>query len=218
MRKLTIVGLLFGGIFFHLAELRAAGLSFAPYISIKSTKNVTPGASSNSESEKINQRQEYGIRAALKMGRWFKSQLSVGQSQLTTTEKVSLLKDEYEEIDFSQEFEMDTSDPDNSIKMTETQRLGKFSLIFDPSFSIFIARLQVGVTARQRIVKIEQTGQATQENTFGPSFYPHSGAGLGVRLFRGTFIMAEYQLLHYSYPPDLQPFERELTVSYSISI
>ena len=214
MKKANIVACLALGL--ALAPSAFAGFDFAPYASIKSTKSVTPGKKST-EDESIKQRQEYGIRASLSFWHLFKTQLSVGQSKTTTTQKTSTVVDEYGEIDYNKDFDMDTSNPDNLMKLTETQRVGKFSLILDPSFSIFILRLKVGVTAVQRIVDKEEVGQPNQSITTGPTYSPHSGVGLGVRFCPKMYFMAEYEMYHYKYPK-IEPFERELSVSYNVSI
>ncbi len=201
------------------ASTAMAGLSFAPYVSIKSTKSVTPGKKDQStETEVIKQRQEYGIRASLSFWRLFKTQLSVGQSKQTNTQKVSQVKDEYGEIDLNSELNMDTSDPDKELRLTETQNVGKFSLIIDPSFSIFIARFKLGITARQRIIEKSEDGVEPVKITEGPTYKPHSGVGFGIRFTPRMFFMAEYEVYHYMYPPKIEPFERELSVSYNISM
>ena len=192
-------------------------IDIAPYYSLKSTKSVTPGKK-NSENEKIKQREEFGIKVNVGMYKLLKFQFSAGQNNLTTTEKVSEVRDEYDEIDFSSELDLDTTNPDKDVRIKETQNIAKASLIFDPSFSIFIARLKIGITARQRIVEKSAAGEPNTKITDGPTFKPHSGIGFGVRLSRKMFWMAEYEFYHYSYPPDLEPFERELSVSFGVSI
>lgn len=204
---------------FLVATPAWARFTFAPYASIKSTKSITPGKKDQStENEVIKQRQEYGLRASVSFWRLFKTQLSVGQSKLTTTQKVSQVKDEYGEIDLNAELNTDTSDPDKDLKLTETQNVGKFSLILDPSFSIFIARFKLGITARQRIIEKEEVGVAPTKITDGPTYKPHSGVGVGIRFTPRMYFMAEYEVYHYAYPPNIEPFERELSVSYNVSI
>jgi hypothetical protein len=196
-----------------------AKLTISPYASIRSTKSVTPGKKDKStENETIKQKQEYGISASLSFWRLFKTQLSVGQSKTTTTSKVSEVKDEYGKIDLSSDLNMNTDQPDNEVKLTETQRLGRFSLLIDPSFSIFILRFKVGVTAMQRIIDKEETGAASSSITVGPKYNPHSGLGAGIRFSSSMYFMAEYNFFHYSYPSKVEPFERELAVSYNVSI
>jgi hypothetical protein len=196
-----------------------AKVTISPYVSIKSTKSVTPGKKdSSTENETIKQRQEYGINASVSFWRVFKTQLSLGQSQLTTTSKVSEAKDEYGKIDFAQDLNMDTDQPDNEVKITETQRVGKFSLLLDPSFSVFILRFKIGVTAMQRIIEKEEMGVEPATLTVGPKYNPHSGFGAGIRFSPRMFFMAEYNFFHYNYPTQIEPFERELSVSYNVTI
>ena len=199
-----------------LAPNAFAGVQFAPYVSIKSTKSVTPGKN-NSEKESVKQRQEYGIRAGVSFWRLFKTQLSVGQSVTTTTQQTNTIVDEYDEVDFASDFNMDTSDPANEVKLTETQRIGKFSLLIDPSFSIFIMRAKVGVTARQRIIEKVETGRENEKLEAPITYKPHSGLGVGLKFGPKMYFMAEYELYHYA-APKLEPFERELSVSYNVSI
>ncbi len=199
-----------------------AGLSFAPYASIKSTKSVVPGKKSSSadgtETETIKQRKEFGLKATLSFFRVFKTQLSVGQSRMTTTQTVSTVSDEYGEIDLGSELNMDTSDPDKQIKLTETQNVGKFSLMLDPSFSIIVTRFKLGMTARQRIIVKEEVGALQQVITEGPTYNPHSGLGVGIKFSPKMYIIAEYEFLHYKYPTQVEPFEREFSISYNLSL
>lgn len=199
-----------------MAESAYARVEFAPYVSIKSTKSVTPGKK-GTEDESIKQRQEYGIRASVSFWRLFKTQLSLGQSKTTTTHQTNQAADEYGEVDFSSDFNMDTSDPANTMSLTETQRIGKFSLLLDPSFSIFIMRAKIGVTARQRIIEKAEVGRPDEKLEAPITYKPHSGVGVGVKLGRSMYFMAEYELYHYA-APKLEPFERELSISYNVSI
>ena len=196
-----------------------ARVDIAPYFSIKSTKSVTPGNNDKTiDDEKVSQRQEYGVKATVSMWKFLKFQASVGQSDLSKTEKVTDAKDEYDEIDFQQELAIDTSDPNADVTIKEQQRVGKLSLIVDPSFSIFIARFKLGITARQRIIDKSQAGQPDTQVVDGPTYKPHSGFGFGVRMSARMYWMAEYEFYHYKYAPDIEPFERELSVSFSFAI
>jgi hypothetical protein len=201
------------------ATQAAARISIEPYASIKSTKSVNPAKRGDTlENEEITQRQEYGIRASVGFWRLFKFQVSVGQSKLTETKRADQVKDEYDEIDFQQELNVSTDDPAKDVSITETQNNARASLVFDPSFSVFIARLKLGITARQRIIEKEEAGLPAEKITHGPTYKPHSGFGLGIRINSRMYFMAEYEVYHYKYPPDLEPFERQLTVSYSVAI
>ena len=204
----------------------SAGISLAPYASIKSTKTKRRSKDDPSkEEEVIKQRNEGGMRAALSLGKLFKVQLSAGQSKLTTTQKTDEVRDQYGEIDFAKDANMDTSNALNEIKIIETQNIAKASLILDPSFSIFFVRAKAGVTARQRIVDTEMTvfdedsvGTTTKTSlTVGPKYGAHSGVGLGLKFSSRIYAVAEYGFEHYKFP-EVEPFERELTVSFGLSI
>lgn len=194
----------------------AAGITISPYVRIKSTKSIKPAKDSDTETEKIKQKQEYGIRGAISFWSLFKTSLSVGQSKLTVTEKAQYAKDEYDEIDYKEDLDMSTDDPDKDIKTTDTQNLARFSLILDPSFSIIIMRAKIGVTARQRTLKLEEAGKDPISKTT-TTYKPHSGVGCGVRISYNMYFMIEYSAYHYKFP-DIEPFEREVSVSYGISI
>lgn len=210
LAALTVTGLVYG-------SSALAGVSVTPYVSVRSTKSVRPDKKNKEqENETIKQHQEYGVRFGVSFWRLCKFDLGLGQSQLTTTQKTSQVTDEYGEIDFEKDLNMDTSNPNNEIKVTETQRRARLSFILDPSFSIFILRAKIGVTAQQRLVDTEATGQEKQSFVYGPTYKPHSGVGFGVRFTPRMYAMAEYSAYHYKFP-DIEPFERDLTVSYSIS-
>ncbi len=202
-----------------MSQSAEARISIAPYYSIKSTKSVNPAKKGETiENEKVNQREEFGLRANIRFWRLLKFQLSVGQSNNTKTEKAVAVEDEYGEIDFQQDLNISVDDPDKDISIKETQNVGKMSFVFDPSFSIFIARFKLGITARQRIITKEEQGLDPVTITEGPTYNPHSGFGAGIRFSPRMYFMIEYEFLHYKYPPDIEPFERTLTASYSVSI
>ena len=194
-----------------------AGIEVSPYVSIKSTKSVKPNAKDKSqENETVKQRQEAGLRAGVSFFSLMRFQVSVGQNKLTTTQKSQDAKDEYGEIDYQKDLNMSVDDPAQEVKITETQRNGKASLVFDLGFSILMLRAKAGLTATQRIVETEVTGKAKETKNFGPTYKPHSGFGAGVRLSPTMYVMAEYNFLHYQFPK-IQPFEREVAVTYSVS-
>jgi len=206
------------GMAFSFSPVAYAGVTVSPYVSIKSTKTVKPQKKDKSkETETVKQRQEAGIRGSISFWRLFSLAASVGQSKLTTTEKVQNAKDEYGEIDYEKDLNMSTENPEQELKITETQRNAKLTVAIDPGFWIFILRAKAGVTAQQRILETEQEGSTPTSLTFGPTYKPHSGFGLGVRFSRTMYAMAEYTFNHYKFP-EIEPFEREATISFSISL
>lgn len=194
------------------------GITVSPYVSIRSTKSIKPKAKDKSqETETVKQRQEYGVRGGLTFFRLLGIQASTGQSVLTTTEKTQDAKDEYGEIDYQKDLNMSTDNPDAEVKITETQRNAKLSVVLDPGFWIFILRARAGVTATQRILTVEETDKPKTTKTVGPTYKPHSGFGFGIRFTPRFYAMAEYNMFHYKFP-DLEPFEREATVSFAVEI
>lgn len=191
-------------------------VQLSPYVSIRSTSSIKPQTNDKSkETATSKQRQEAGLRGAISFWRLFSLQASVGQSKLTTTSKVQDAKDEYGEIDFAEDMSVSGDNPDNDLKVTETQRNARLSLAIDPGFWIFIVRAKAGVTATQRIIDTEETGKDPVNKTFGPTYKPHAGAGLGLRFSPKFYVMAEYNTFHYAFPK-IEPFEREVAMSFAI--
>jgi len=200
-----------------LAPSVYAGISVSPYVSIKSTKSIKPQSAGSSSASKTKQRQEYGVRGSVSFWRLFSLQVGVGQSTLTTTEKSVDAVDEYDQIDLKKDGDLNTDDPDSEFKMTETQDVAKATVILDPGFWIFIARFKAGVTAKQRTVKVEELGKDAVTIKPGPTYNPHSGFGLGVKLGRTMKFMIESSFEHYKFP-EIEPFEREVSVSFSVNL
>ena len=174
------------GIAVSFATPAFAGITVSPYVSIKSTKSISPTADAQ-EKETTRQREEYGMRGAISFWRLFKFQLGAGQSVLTTTEKLSELKDEYGEIDYEEDLDLDTSsDPDQESRVKETQRVARATVILDPGFWIFIARFKAGVQATQRAIQVDDE----PEKVFDPTYKPHSGVGLGIKPVSYTHLRA----------------------------
>lgn len=201
-----------------LAGQATAGVTISPYASVSSTKKIKPNAKTKgTEDEKVEQRQTYGLQASLSIFSLFKIQASAGQNQLTTTTKTQNAADDYEEINYEKDLNMSTDTPDKEVVLTETQRIGRLGIAFDPGFWIFILRAKGGVQATQRIVKLEQQGKPATTTTPPIKYKPYAGAGAGVRLGPRMFFMAEYSIFMYKFP-DYAPFEREVSVSYNVSI
>lgn len=195
----------------------SAAMSFDPYVTIRSTKSIKPNSDEGTETAKVKQRQEAGLRFSLSFWKLMKFQFGIGQSVLTQTQTVNEVADEYGEIDFASDLDMSTDNPDQEVKTIDTQNRANLTFSFDPSFSIFILRFKLGVTAQQRIMEKQEAGLENVSVTKGPTYKPISGVGFGVRINPSMYFMAEYSAYHYEFP-DPEPFERQVTVSYSIGI
>jgi len=196
-----------------------AKVEITPYVSIKSNKTTVPSKDDpNLEEQRIDEKQEYGIRGSIKFNSWFGFQLGIGQSTSTSTEKANRIVDTYGKIDLASELNIDTSATDADVRVKETQKLESASLVLDPSFSIFILRIKAGITAMQRDFVKEVKDAADVSITDGPNYLPQSSVGLGIKLTRKIYFLAEYEFLHYAYPTKFEPFERKMTVSMSVDI
>jgi hypothetical protein len=209
----------------EFSSAASGGISVEPFVSISSTKKIQPNKTgqknvsggSSTETEIIKQRTTYGIRGSLGFFRILKLQASVGTNELTTTSKTSQAVDDYEQIDYQKDLNMDTSNPDKEVRIKETQRKGSAVLVVDPGFWIFILRAKAGVIATQRLLSKEASGEATTNYVSPISYKPTCGAGAGIRFSSNMFFMAEYNIFLYKFPKK-SPFEREVTVSYGFSI
>lgn len=195
-----------------------SNISISPYISIKSKKVSKKDKNDpTKEVETTVERQEIGVKGSVRFLKLMQLSLGVGQSELKKTEQLNELVDEYDEIDYSNDLDIANRSTTDLITRKETQRNAKLTLSVNPSFSIFIFKVKIGVTARQRIIESEIEGIKQPTITKGPTYKPHSGVGVGVRLSPGSYFMVEYGAYHYKFPK-IEPFERELTVSYSVRI
>lgn len=206
------------------SEQAHARISIEPFASVSSTKTIKPNkAGKNSEKPAdtetsiTKQRTTYGLRATIGMFRLLKFQVGVGTNELATTTKVSQAVDDYEEIDYQKDLNMDTSDPDAEVKVTERQKKGTATLIVDPSFSIFILRGKAGVVATQRELEKEQTGSTATKYTSPITYKPTLGGGAGIKFGPSMYFIAEYSFFLYKFP-EKSPFEREVTVTYGVSL
>lgn len=196
----------------------ASNFSVAPYVSMKS-KTVKKADRNNPGQEvtKTITRTEYGIRGSLRFLSILKASLSVGQNEVKKEEEVGTLTDEYGEIDFENDLGTSGRDPADEITMTETQRNAKLTIAAYPKVGPIILMAGAGVTARQRIITSSINGEEQPTITSGPTYKPHSTFGAGFRLTPRNKVMVEYELYHYAFP-EIEPFERSVTVSVSIGI
>ena len=194
-----------------------ARVGLEPYVSISEKKSIKTNKESGLQEEELVQRQEFGMKGYISFWRLFKAQLSVGQSKVSTTQSENELVDEYGEIDFAADADLSGQTPGLDKTLIETQNKGKFSLVFDPGFSVFIARFYGGVTATERIEEIQEEGVTLDKVEPEPTYKPHMGFGAGIRFSAKMYAVAEYEFYLYSFP-EMEPFERSVTLGYGISL
>ena len=210
---------------FGVSTLAQARISIEPFATVSSKKEIKPNevgkknatGGASTETEVVNQRTTYGVRGSLGFFRIMKLQAGIGTNELITTSKTSQAVDEYGEIDYKKDIDMDTSTPDKEVKLTETQKKGSAVLVIDPGFWIFILRAKAGVVATQREITKEVVGEPAVKFVSPITYKPTLGGGAGIRLSSSTFFMAEYGLFLYQFPKKA-PFEREVTVSFGVSL
>ncbi|MEI8025503.1 MAG: hypothetical protein WCI18_04060 [Pseudomonadota bacterium] len=213
MKRMSNILILFVAL--SLSQLAKAGIIFEPYLSIASTKSIKPNRAKGTESETISERKEGGLKAGIKLGSFFSLYGAVGQSKQTTTTTQSQIVDQFGQIDF--EKDLDTRTSGKETKLLETQNKAKVGLDINPSFWIFIVRTTVGVAATQRLVKAYEEDVLLKSLNPDPIYKPFAGAGLGVRLGPKMFALAQYNFNFYMFPKK-EPFEREVNISYGISL
>lgn len=194
-----------------------SGINFEPYFSYRSTKGITSDRSEGTETETIKNREEKGIRAGIGIFSLLKIQASVGQSFTVTTKKTNQITDEYDEIDFEKELNYDPNSEVKDLKTKETDSRANVSVIVDPSFWIFIARVKAGVSARQRVVKVFEGDTMVLKKEPAITYKPIAGAGLGVKFSYNMYAIAEYSFYFYKFP-ETEPFERSVSLSLGFSI
>lgn len=219
MKRIIALGLVIGpNLVFTIGATSAfAGISIDPYVSISSTKTITPDSKNkSSENQKEQQRTTYGLRFSLGIYRLFKFQLGVGQNQSVSTQKAQVASDEFNEIDYNKDLKISIDEPDKEMKITEIQKKATASLLLDPSFSIFILRAKAGIQAQQRYFKKEETGKDPVVLNAPITYKPLASVGAGVKIGRTMHAIAEYGFYFYSWPKK-EPFEREVSISYGFS-
>lgn len=200
------------------AASSAGKFSVSPYVSMKSkTVKKKDKNDPTKEVAKKRTRTEYGVRASLRFLKIMKASLSVGRNSLATEEEVSELKDEYGEIDFNEDLGTSNHAPTDVVKKTETQTNAKFTLSVTPKLGPFIVKAGAGVTGRLREITSEIDGVAQPKITKGPTYKPHSVVGAGMKLTPKMSVMLEYELYHYKFP-ELEPFERSVSLSVNVGI
>ncbi|NRA47355.1 MAG: hypothetical protein HRU09_20590 [Oligoflexales bacterium] len=194
-----------------------SGIMFEPYYSYRSTKSLDPNRDEGTETETIKNREEKGVRAGLSFFGLLKITASVGESFTQTTSTDKEIVDEYDEIDLQTELNVDPDADTKNLKKKETDTRASLALSFDPSFSIFIARVKAGVTARQRIIKIFENDVQVLHEEPPITYNPTAGIGFGVKFSYNIYAIAEYSFYFYKFP-ETEPFERALSLNLGFSI
>ncbi len=217
LKQILLVAIGFSSLNAYAAKMKMGFVSLEPYYSmIQNKDNFTD--SSGQDVSKTRKTEEYGLRASVKLAKILQLRASYGESKSSKTETAIEIADTFDEIDLQTDLQIDTSNPDADVTINEHQKNAKLKLVIDPSFSIFIVRAFVGVSARWRILTRQEEGLEDYTSEYGPKYNPVAGAGFGIRFSRRLYAMAEYEFYFHNYPDELEPFEQALSVSFGVSI
>lgn len=219
---MRVVSCLLGALCFLIA-IQESGLAFGrfsvgPFASVSSTKGIKPSTESSSE-ETVTQRTTYGLKIGVGLMSWLGLDIKVGVNEVDRTKKSVALRDEFGEINFEEDANVDPSQQDAEYRYQESQQLGVAKLMFRPRlFRMVWLNAGAGVRARKRDVVITQKPDGVEEKIDDPvKYHAVASAGVGFRLLRSFRGSIDYDFYFMKFP-ETEPHEQEVTVSFGVSI
>lgn len=220
--------LTFGLLLLSVSNTRAfaaGGLQIVPYASVSSTKGIKPKKVSNKATtneateESVAQRTTYGLRLSVRLSRLFNLQIQGGTNKLDQTRKTVAMRDEYGDIDFTKDANVDPNALDGTYKYSEEQRLGQAKLTIQPSLGSFLRlNLGAGVRARERFVTVvDNTTNATTKIHDPIRYNALASAGLNARLLRAFTATIEYNFYFLKFPKT-EPHEQEALIGFGFQL
>ncbi|NBW80285.1 hypothetical protein EBR21_00890, partial [bacterium] len=188
--------------------LASGGLQIVPYASVSSTKAIKPNqvgkktSSTEATEESVAQRTTYGLRLSLRLSRLFQFEVQGGTNKLDQTRKAVAMRDEYGDIDFAKDANVDPNAQDATYKYSEEQRIGQAKLSMQPRLGNFL-RLNIGagVRARERFLNVTDNATDTKTSIHDPIRYnAMATAGFNVRLLRAFTANVEYNFYFLKFP------------------
>lgn len=206
-------------------EAWAGPLQIVPYASVSSTKGIKPSKVGKKEStstateETVAQRTTYGLRINVRMSRLFTLQIQGGTNKLEQTRKASAMRDEYGDIDFTKDANVDTTAQDATYTYSEEQRVGQALLSIQPSLGkILRVKLGAGVRARERFVNVTDKAKDLKTSIHDPIRYNAvASAGFNARLLRAFSATAEYNFYFLKFPKT-EPHEQEVLIGFGFQL
>jgi hypothetical protein len=206
----------------------AGPVQIMPYASVSSTKAIKPNqvgkkqSSSEATEETVAQRTTYGLRINIRMSRLFNLQIQGGTNKLDQTRKASAMRDEYGDIDFSKDANVDTTAQDAEYIYSEEQRIGQVMLSIQPRIGKKNNRIQVkigaGVRARERFLNITDKANDTKTNIHDPiRYHAVANAGFQARLLKAFTTNIEYNFYFLKFPKT-EPHEQEVLIGFGVQI
>ena len=207
-------------------EAFAQRLSLVPFASVSSTKAIKPasagkkdGGASTSSTESVTQRTTYGLRLDVRLSRLFALSVSGGTNVVDQTKKAVAVRDEFGDINFQKDANVDPSNQNAEYRYKEEQRLGVAKLVIQPMLTSWLTvKASAGVRARQRLIDVEDKTKATTSHIKDPIRYNAvAGTGLSARLLRAFTAHIEYNFYFIKFPKT-QPHEQEALIGFGVSI
>jgi hypothetical protein len=208
--------------------IRAGALTVAPYAAVSSTKAIAPdkvkmssdGESESSATETVTQRVTYGLKLDLRLGRLFVFSANGGVNKMDQSKKSVAMRDEYGDIDFAKDANVDMSNSDATYRYKEEQRVGNVQLTIAPQLvkRLLWVKVGAGVRARQRLISITDELAGTSKSITDPIRYsPAAVAGVGTNLLGAISASIEYKFYFPKFPKT-EPHEQEVLMSVGMSI
>ncbi len=203
----------------------ASPLQIVPYASVSSTKAIKPNkvgkkdSTSTATEETVAQRTTYGLRINVRMSRLFNLQIQGGTNKLDQTRKASAMRDEYGDIDFTKDANVDTTAQNATYTYNEEQRVGQVMLSMQPSLGkILRVKIGAGVRARERFLNITDKATETKTSIHDPIRYNAvASAGFNARLLKAFSATAEYNFYFLKFPKT-EPHEQEVLIGFGFQL
>jgi hypothetical protein len=203
----------------------AGALQIVPYASVSSTKAIKPSSvgkktsSTEATEESVAQRTTYGLRINMKLSRLFSLQIQGGTNKLDQTRKAVAMRDEYGDIDFTKDANVDPTAQDATYKYSEEQRVGQAKLAIQPRLgNVFRLNLGAGVRARERFVKVTDNTKGTDTSIHDPIRYNAlATAGFNARLLKAFTATVEYNFYFLKFPKT-EPHEQEALIGFGFQL
>ena len=203
----------------------ASPLQIVPYASVSSTKAIKPNkvgkkdSTSTATEETVAQRTTYGLRINVRMSRLFNLQIQGGTNKLDQTRKASAMRDEYGDIDFTKDANVDTTAQNATYTYNEEQRVGQVMLSMQPSLGkILKVKIGAGVRVRERFLNVTDKATETKTSIHDPIRYNAvASAGFNARLLKAFSATAEYNFYFLKFPKT-EPHEQELLIGFGFQL
>ncbi len=196
---------------------RGNRVSIDPFLSLQSNKAIKGEVGKQDEDEAYKERLTYGVKVNVDMFWILATEFVVARNQMESQLKAYRATDEFGEIDYEKDLNVDKSNKDLLLKVNEERRMARAALKAQIGLGYyFTAFAKVGAQAMQRIVKVKYTDEKYADKAPDPlttpiEYDPYAGAGFRVRLTHRVQAGATYDFFFYKFPK-YEPFTREVGV------